>query len=369
MNKIKYVSLFSGIGGFEQAINDLGGECVLSSEIDEKANKSYEILYGEKTKGDITKINAKDVPDHDLLVGGFPCQTFSLEGKRAGFKDTRGTLFFEAIRIAKEKQPKMLIFENVKGLLSHNENKTIITMFNTINEIGYTFDFNVVNSMFYDSAQSRERIYIVCFRNDLIKHEKFNIPKKKLAVDKLKYIVNEELNLNTFNFYWNKNKIVTKTIADILEKDVPKSYNLSEKTTKDLVLKTTEKGLFVREATIAGYAFAGIGESVNFQYPNSKTRRGRVGKLVTKTIEASGVNQGVVCYDEETNKCYIRKFTPKECLRLQNFSEKTYELLKKNNVSDNVIYKQAGNAVTVSVVKIIFATMLNYIESPYEVAV
>src|SRR5699024_3895475 len=115
-----YVSLFSGIGGFEQALNKFGGTCVFASEFDKFAQQSYTALYGdEHLHGDITQIDAKDVPDHDLLVGGFPCQSFSVAGKRKGFEDTRGTLFFEIARIAREKQPKALLLENVKGLVNH----------------------------------------------------------------------------------------------------------------------------------------------------------------------------------------------------------------------------------------------------------
>jgi len=119
LTKFTYVSLFSGIGGFEQALNKFGGKCVLASEIDKFANKAYKVLYGHETAGDITKIDAKDLPEHDLLVGGFPCQAFSVAGKRLGFEDTRGTLFFEIARIAEEKKPKALLLENVKGLVGH----------------------------------------------------------------------------------------------------------------------------------------------------------------------------------------------------------------------------------------------------------
>src|SRR5699024_2666337 len=122
------VSCFSGEGGFEQALNKLGGTCVFASEFDKFAQQSYTALYGdEHLHGDITKIDEKDVPEHDLLVGGFPCQAFSVAGKRGGFEDARGTLFFEVARIAKEKQPKALLLENVKGLVGHDKGKTLDT--------------------------------------------------------------------------------------------------------------------------------------------------------------------------------------------------------------------------------------------------
>src|SRR5690606_25435908 len=142
MTKFNYVSLFSGIGGFEQALNELGGNCVLASEIDKFANQAYEALYGHPTAGDITAIAAEDVPDHDVLVGGFPCQAFSVAGKRGGFEDARGTLFFEVARIAATKQPRVLLLENVKGLVSHDKGRTLDTIVQTLNDIGYTVDFN-----------------------------------------------------------------------------------------------------------------------------------------------------------------------------------------------------------------------------------
>lgn len=144
MAKFNYVSLFSGVGGFEQALDKLGGSCVFASEIDKFAAQAYEALYGEKPAGDITEIEAKDIPEHDLLVGGFPCQSFSVAGHRKGFEDTRGTLFFDIARIAAEKQPKVLLLENVKGLVGHDRGRTLDTIVKTLNDIGYRVDFEVL---------------------------------------------------------------------------------------------------------------------------------------------------------------------------------------------------------------------------------
>src|SRR5690625_2635303 len=177
-----YVSLFSGIGGFEQALNKFGGTCVFASEIDRFAAKAYEALYGEKPAGDITKIDAKDIPDHDLLVGGFPCQAFSVAGKREGFEDTRGTLFFDIARIAAEKKPKALLLENVKGLVNHDKGRTLDVMIETLNEIGYVVDFDVLNSKYFDVPQNRERIFIVAIREDLIEQEEWLYTKGQTIV-------------------------------------------------------------------------------------------------------------------------------------------------------------------------------------------
>src|SRR5690606_12170926 len=159
MSEFTYVSLFSGIGGFEQALNKLGGKCVFASEIDKFAAKAYATLYGdEHLHGDITEIDTDDIPDHDLLVGGFPCQAFSVAGKRLGFEDTRGTLFFEMARLAKAKQPKVVLAENVKGLVGHDKGRTLNTIVQTLCDIGYTVDFNVLNSKYFGVPQNRERI-------------------------------------------------------------------------------------------------------------------------------------------------------------------------------------------------------------------
>src|SRR5699024_7030559 len=129
----KFIDLFSGIGGFHTAFKEIGGECVFASEIDKFAKQAYTTLHGLETHGDITKIDAKDIPDHDVIAAGFPCQSFSVAGKRGGFEDARGTLFFEVARIASEKHPKVLLLENVKGLVGHDKGKTLDTIVKTLN--------------------------------------------------------------------------------------------------------------------------------------------------------------------------------------------------------------------------------------------
>lgn len=290
-----YVSLFSGIGGFEQALNKLGGTCVMASEIDKYANQSYEILYGHPTVGDVTKIAAEDVPDHDLLVGGFPCQAFSVAGKRLGFDDTRGTLFFEIARIASTKQPSVLLLENVKGLISHDKGKTLDTIIQTLADIGYTVDFNVLNSKYFGVPQNRERIFIIAVRGDLIEQQPWQIEGSNV-VAKGKRRISEIEGVKTFNFDWPAQCEVTTRLRDILEDNVDEKYYLSEEKTAKLVAQLEERteGLAIKEATTKGYAVAAEGDAVNFQFPDSKTRRGRVGKQIAQTLEASGINQGVV---------------------------------------------------------------------------
>ncbi|MGG0793159.1 DNA (cytosine-5-)-methyltransferase [Brevibacillus laterosporus] len=233
-----YASLFSGIGGFETALNELGGTCVFASEIDKHANKTYGIIYGESTAGDITKVAAESVPDHDLLVGGFPCQAFSVAGKQLGFEDTRGTLFFEIARIARVKKPKMLLLENVKGLVSHDKGRTLDTIIQTLHDIGYAVDFKVLNSKYFGVPQNRERIFIVAIRD--IPHEPWAISKKRDVVAKAKERI-QALGVRTFNFDWPSNGAVTTSIRDILEDHVDEKYYLSEEKTAKLIEQLEEK--------------------------------------------------------------------------------------------------------------------------------
>jgi len=170
---MKYLSLFSGIGGFELGIKqayfskerlhfDDGPECVGYSEIDKYATQIYQKQFKDhKNYGDITKIDASELPAFDMLVGGFPCQSFSIAGKRGGFEDARGTMFFEIARIIKEKQPRLLLLENVKGLLSHDKGQTFRTIISTLDELGYDCQWQVLNSKNHGVPQNRERVFII----------------------------------------------------------------------------------------------------------------------------------------------------------------------------------------------------------------
>ena len=236
MTKFNYVSLFSGIGGFEQALNKLGGHCVMASEIDKFAEQAYQTLYGHATVGDITKVKAEEVPDHDVLVAGIPCQAFSVAGKRGGFNEARGTLFFDVARIAKEKQPKAVWIENVKGLISHDSGRTLDTIVKTLNDIGYRVDFDLLNSKYFGVAQNRERIFIVAIREDLVANEPWRIDAKdKTIVPKGKRRISGYDDVKTFNFDWPAQEEVTTRLCDILEPDVDEKYYLSEEKTAALV--------------------------------------------------------------------------------------------------------------------------------------
>jgi DNA (cytosine-5)-methyltransferase 1 len=388
-----YVSLFSGIGGFEQALNKLGGTCVMASEIDKFANQSYELLYGHKTVGDITKVEAVDVPDHDVLVGGTPCQSFSVAGKRLGFEDTRGTLFFDVARIAKEKKPKVVWVENVKGLVGHDKGKTLDTIVTTLNDIGYTVDFNVLNSKYFGVPQNRERIFIIALRDDLVKPAEWTITGTNV-VAKGKRRISQLPGVKTFNFDWPEQAEVTTRLRDVLEPVVDERYYLSEDKTAKLVAQLEAKGepqhnrdiKMIGHADIDGHDFNKRIYSVDgvSRTLNTASDIGRIVKVAepqmkevaapedlsycidanyTKGIAPSGIGKGRRTHIEETKPRYrIRKLTPLECFRLQGFPDEAHEVLSANGISNSQLYRQAGNAVTVNVIDAIGRRLLPMIE-------
>ena len=162
-----FIDLFAGIGGFRIALESFGSECVFSSEWDKYARNVYKTNFGNLPAGDITKIRPSDIPDCDIVCAGFPCQTFSIAGKKEGFNNIRGTLFFNIAEIVGEKQPKIILLENVKNLMRHDNGRTFDVIRSKLQALGYSTFYNVLNSADYGIPQKRERTYIVCFRNDL----------------------------------------------------------------------------------------------------------------------------------------------------------------------------------------------------------
>lgn len=255
IGSFRYIELFAGIGGFRTALDKLGGVCVFASEIDKYAMQSYRALYdgAPELHGDITKVNEADVPDHDILVGGFPCQAFSVAGRQKGFEDTRGTLFFEIARIAKHKQPQMMLLENVKGLVSHDNGRTLEVLAETLNEIGYALDFNVLNSKNFGVPQNRERIFLVCSRDAA--HEDWNIEGNGVVSRAKRRI--QALGVRTFNFQWPAEHSEKPILRDILETVVPEKYYLSNEKTETLIRRLTEDTL--RKSEADGYMLADSG--------------------------------------------------------------------------------------------------------------
>ena len=303
---MKFIDMFSGIGGFRSAMENNGHECIAYSEIDKYAKQSYQAMYDTENEidlGDITNISQEYLSrfkeENDIVVGGSPCQSFSLAGSRKGFEDTRGTLFFEYAKVVKETQPKYFLFENVKGMLSHDKGNTIRVVLETFDQLGYYIDFNVFNSKYYDVPQNRERIYIVGKRKDLVEQPKYH--DKTKGKKKFDEIHNWAVdNINYVELLPPLKTEVTTRLIDVLEDEVDEKYYLSEEKAEKLVMNIdSDKVIGVREATKRGYAVAEQGDSVNVSYPSSKTRRGRVGKQVAQTLQAGEVNQGVVIDDTQ----------------------------------------------------------------------
>lgn len=300
LNTAKYsmIDLFSGIGGTRLGFHlTKQVKSVFSSEIDKYAIKTYFSNFGDIPAGDISKINAKDIPDHDILVGGFPCQSFSQAGKKLGFDDTRGTLFFEIARIIQEKHPKAFLLENVKNLVNHDNGKTFKIILKVLKELNYEVFYTLFKARDFGVSQNRERIYIVGFNKNKIQNfELFNFPRK--------------INKKT-------------CVADILEKNVDDKYTISDK----LWLGHQNRKI-KNKANNKGFGYSLFNEKSEY----------------TNTISARYYKDGSEILIEQNNK-NPRKLTPREAARLQGFPE---EFIIP--VSDTQAYKQFGNSVAVPVI-------------------
>lgn len=355
--KYKVISLFSGIGGFEEGLkySNLNGEVVFSSEIDKFAQKSYLANYeGSNLKGDITKIKANEIPDHDILMGGFPCQAFSIAGKRNGFDDTRGTLFFDVARIIKEKQPKVVFLENVKNLVSHDNSNTIKVILNTLNTLEYIVDFTVINSLEMGVPQSRDRTYIVGIKD--IKSEKYSADYRNNKINKLKQELNEE-NFKSFNFFNNLKSHKTQSfIKDILEEDVDQKYFIDNERIRKY-LNNINFDLIHEEMKILKVL------DLPKEVHNDQERQRRVYSIngISPTVLARSDSTKILI--KENSEYKIRKLTPIENFRVQGFDEKFIENIRNSGVSDTQLYKQSGNAVSPPVIKEIFNNIEKFLDS------
>ncbi len=356
--KFRVVSLFSGIGGFEQGFkkSKMDYELVFASEIDKYATMTFSYNFPiNNMHKDIKKINENDIPDHDLLCGGFPCQSFSVAGKQQGFKDIRGTLFFDVIRIIKTKKPKYLFLENVKNLISHDNGNTIKTILKNISDCGYTFDITIINSNEAGVPQSRERTYIVGILNHEV--EKFVPDKRNSMVTSIKNWANEN-KLKTMNFFNLIEMHNKKTyIKNILEINVAKKYYLnSDKVRKfidnlnknELSKKTNNK--IIKEFTLPR------------DVHNDLDRQRRVYSIygISPTLLARSDSPKIIF--KEKDEYYIRKLTPLETLRIQGFDSKFTDNIQKNKMSDTQLYKQSGNAVSPPVITEIINKLMEFID-------
>ena len=313
--KFKFIDLFAGIGGFRLAMQNLGGKCVFTSEWDKEAKRTYKANFGERPFGDITKEETKAfIPDgFDLLCAGFPCQAFSIAGKRGGFEDTRGTLFFDVAEIIKRKQPKAIFLENVKGLRNHNGGKTLATILNVLrNDLGYFVpEPQIINAKDFGVPQNRERIYIVGFH--------------------------PSTNVTEFNYPKPLNKKVT--FADIKEKEVPATkYFLSTQYVQTLV---NHKARHEGKGNGFGYAIIPDNEIAN------AVVCGGMGRERNLVLDHRIIDFTPTTHIKGTvNREGIRKMTPREWARLQGFPD---EFLIP--VADASAYKQFGNSVAVPAIQ------------------
>ncbi len=320
------------------------------SEIDPYAIKTYQRHFPDhKNYGDITKIDAHLLPDFDIIVGGFPCQAFSIAGKRGGFSDTRGTMFFELARIIKEKQPRLCLFENVKGLLSHDGGGTFRTIIDTLDELGYDCQWQVLNSKNHGVPQNRERIFIAGHLRGTPRPEIFPIG----ASDK-EYIrkANEQGCASTLtgrnaSGHNRRGNYIIHNVYGGFGEGIREFHDYSP------TIRTAAGGghipnvVHIKEATKKGYAEATVGDSINLAVPHSATPRGRVGHGVAQTLDTS-MQQHTL-----TSDMRIRRLTPVECERLQGFPDDWTA-----GESDTQRYKMCGNAVTTNVVRDIFIRLM-----------
>lgn len=322
---MNFLDLFAGIGGFRLGMERAGHKCIGYCEIDKFARMSYQAIHdtkGEIDYKDITEVTNEEFRKLkgtvDVICGGFPCQAFSIAGKQLGFEDIRGTLFYEIARAAKEIKPRYLFLENVRNLLSHDKGKTFTTMLTILDELGYDAEWQVLNSKNFGVPQNRERVFIIGHLRGECTSRVFPIRNNTKKINELP-----------------RKRITTNTLTARYTATGNGSYVIENK---------PKKVVLVKEATKQGYAIANIGDSINLSHPNSKTRRGRVGKNIANTLLTSD-EQGVVLSDYK-----IRKLTPRECWRLQGFPDWAFDKAQKVN-SNSQLYKQAGNSVTVNVIE------------------
>jgi len=296
------LDLFAGVGGIKLGFEKAGFKTVFANDFEEKCKPTYDLNSSsiKLNTEDINKLNINELPEFDILLGGFPCQSFSIAGYRKGFKDKgRGDLFFKIYDIISEKRPEVVFLENVKNLENHDKGRTFKIIFDTLEMLGYKIKHKVLNSMMHGNIpQNRERIFIIGFL-DHKKADLFNFP--------------EEV-------------ILTKSFKDFLEKEIPDKYYYLGKPLHDKIKKEI------------------ISKDKVYQWRRKYVRENKKGVVPTLTANMGMGGHNVPIIRDEKG---IRKLTPKECFNLQGFPEN----FKLPNLADSVLYKQAGNSVTVKVIE------------------
>jgi DNA (cytosine-5)-methyltransferase 1 len=290
----KFIDLFAGIGGIRIPFEELGGDCVFTSEWDKFAQQTYATNFGEIPEGDITKIPVETIPPHDILLAGFPCQPFSMAGKKKGFFDTRGTLFFNIEKIIEYHKPSVVFLENVKNLRNHDKGRTFQVIKEHLEKLGYKVFDTVLNAKEFGVPQNRERIYIICFKDNDIGFKFPTPPKTKVK------------------------------LGDILEKEMEKDYTISDK-----LWKGHQKRKEDHKKKGNGFGFSLFDSESPY----------------TSTITARYYKDGAEILIKQKGK-NPRKVTPREAARLQGFPD-TFKI----PVSDTQAYRQFGNSVAVPVIR------------------
>ncbi len=369
---IRFFDLFSGIGGFREGLRRAGGfVCVGHCEVDVHADKNYRRLFdteGEWYCDDARNIETGRMPDFDLLCAGFPCQAFSIAGRREGFADARGTLFFEIARLVKDRRPAYFLLENVPGLLSHDKGRTFHTILSSFYELGYYVEWKVLNSKDFGVPQSRRRVYIIGYLDGRCAGKILPFPGTNTTplIQVLKGRQGERV-------YHSDGVSCTLTSG---------AGGVGGKT------GLYEIGVPIKEATRKGYKMAYPGDSIDLGYATQNTRRGRVGHGIAHTL-TTGIQQGTLHFEDTPPRAVftpvkkairqsrrmkeagepmftitatdrhgvvhhgrIRRLTPRECLRLQGYQDSQIDRMLEG-MSDSQLYKQAGNGVTVNVIEAI----------------
>lgn len=299
-----FIDLFCGIGGFRQALESVGGTCVFSSDKNKNARLTYQANYGEIPFGDITKIQAEEIPPFNVLCAGFPCQPFSIAGKQRGFSDERGTMFFEIIRIVKYHKPEVVFLENVANLEKHDNGNTLKVITGTLKKLGYNVKYKVLNSKDFGVAQIRKRIYFVCFRKDLKARFSFPEPfESDIAVE------------------------------DFLEKDMDEHYYIDS---PDIVFYKPDSTVRVHDTYRMGY-IRNMGQGRRIYSIKGLTP--------TFVVSARGPGGGTESYYIDGR---VRRLTPDECKRILGFPKDFVFPVKEVRA-----YEQLGNSVAVPVLKAI----------------
>ena len=382
---LTFLDFFSGVGGFRHGLELAGMKCIGFCEKDKFARKSYEAMYdtkGEWFHDDITTIDSTRIPKADLWCAGSPCQNVSIAGKRAGLYGERSGLFFTFVELIKsqkeEDKPEWVLLENVKGLLSSGGGRDYLDYLSILDESGYDLEWQVFNSKDYGVPQNRERIYTIGHLRR--KGRRQVLPISRESSSHLKQLVG---GMQSYRVY-DPSGIATTLVGEggglgaktglyLIDQSLtePKLTEEARCITARYTAGATKRtamnsgvlevqpiltqGIKVRNGTKQGYQLAVVGDSVDLSYPSSLTRRARVGRGIAHNLSCS-CQMGAVVWNGRVVK--IRRLTPKECFRLQGFSDDLFEKAKAVN-SDAQLYKQAGNGVTVPVVYAIGCAILS----------